>query len=144
PAIANETLDRVFDGVSSKKLRSHVWSIIPGGTLSHLKEYQYGTIDIYDRDTSYPAIRKTIETFLANNPTEPFVEFAYYTIGEFDKALSANPRSVIGDVLHYAKGHTILESLLKEMMELKIVKIKKTDGTPDDYDYYTDGVNSML
>ncbi len=114
PRRANEVLDKVFSKLPSKKLRSHVWSILPGGTITHLRMHQHGTIDIYGPKTNHPIIRSTIQRFLAANPSEPFAEFLYYTIAEYDKALAANPNSPISDVLNYAAGYEKLGSLARE------------------------------
>src|SRR5262249_31691541 len=88
PRRANDVLDKVFSKFPSKKLRSHVWSILPGGTITHLRMDQHGTIDVYGPNTNHPVIRNAIQTFLAANPSEPFAEFLYYTIAEYDKALA--------------------------------------------------------
>lgn len=135
PRTANELLDKIFDRFPSKKLRSHIWSILPGGAIIHLAMHQHGTIDVYGPKTTHPAIRRTIERFLADKPSEPFAEFLHYTIGDYEKALAANPNSVIGDVLHYAVGYDKVGSLAKEAM--KIVDPSKAGD-------YEDGIDSAI
>jgi tetratricopeptide (TPR) repeat protein len=112
--IADDALDRVFDGAPRKKLRSHVWSHLPGGAIEHLAQHQHWRVDILGPSTGFPAIRRDIQSFLAANPAEPFIEFLHYVIGEYDQALQANSNSIISDVLHYASGYRSLELLLQE------------------------------
>jgi tetratricopeptide (TPR) repeat protein len=121
PSIANATLDKVFDKFASKKLRSHIWSLLPLSSLhgGGLADYVYvNRIPIYGPKTKYPHIRLNIEHFLAQNPSEPFAEFLYYTIGEFDKALQANPNSIIKPVVAYVAGFKALESLLQDIRKV--------------------------
>jgi hypothetical protein len=68
-ANANEFLDKVFESAPSKKLRSPVWPLLPGGTIEHLAAHQFGLIDIYGPKTSYPDIRQDIQKFIAANPS---------------------------------------------------------------------------
>jgi tetratricopeptide (TPR) repeat protein len=129
PTIANEALDKVFDKYPSKKLRSHVWSLLPLGSISNLAERAYWSISVYGPKTGHPEIRESIQKFVANHPSEPFIEFLHYTIGDFDKALQANPNSIISGVLRYGIGHRILESLLQETT--KVVKIRQSQDTDE-------------
>jgi tetratricopeptide (TPR) repeat protein len=126
PAIANETLDKAFDKYPSKKLRSHVWSLLPLGSINNLAERAYWSISVYGPRTRHPEIRESIQKFLADHPSEPFSEFLYYTVGEFDKALQANPSSIIAGVLRYGIGHKMLEVLLRD-----IAKVVNIPATPD-------------
>ena len=71
--------------------------------------------------TRHPEIRESIQKFLADHPSELFSEFLYYTVGEFDKALQANPSSIIAGVLRYGIGHKMLEVLLRDIA--KVVNI---------------------
>jgi tetratricopeptide (TPR) repeat protein len=128
PAIASEALDKVFDQFRSKKLRSHVWSLLPLGSVSNLAERAYWSLNIYGPKTEYPEIRESIQKFLADHPSEPFSEFLYYTIGDFDKALKVNPNSVISGVLRYGSGHRIIEALFEDTR--KVVKIPNTPYQP--------------
>src|SRR5262245_44542114 len=135
--LANDTLDRVYARFPAKKLHSHVWSLIPGGTILHLEANQYGTIDIYREKTEHPDIRRNIQQFIAQQPRAPFIEFLHYTVGDFDKALQASPRSPIRTVLHYAIGHSIMDSLLDET-----IRTLKSRGNQKIENY--DGVNWSL
>ncbi len=139
PALANRLLNKGFEKFQSKKLRSRVWSILPGGAIGHLAMHQHGTIDIYGPKTEHPDIRRTIQRFIADYPSEPFVEFLHYALGDYNKALQANPNSVISDVLHYAIGYDIVGSLAKE-----VVKIVKPPSREGDYEDYTDGAIGFL
>src|SRR5262249_44664426 len=140
PSIANATLDKVFDKLGSKKLRSHVWSLLPLSSLysGGLAQYIYiEHIPIYSETTKYPHIRLGIQKFLSEYPLEPFAEFLYYTIGEFDKALQANQSSVIRPVIAYVAGFKSLELLLQD--------IKKIVRRPGQHDDWTDwDVNATL
>jgi tetratricopeptide (TPR) repeat protein len=134
PDTANQALDKVFEKFPSKKLRSHVWSILPGGAVEHMAMHQYGTIDIYGPKTKHPEIRRAIQNFLATHPSEPFVEFLHYVIGEPDKALQTNPNSSINDVFHYAIGHRILDSVLQDVMKVARPRMGKYDYEPTTVD----------
>lgn len=109
-------MDRAFAGEPSKKLRSHVWALLPLGTVNYLAEQEHSSVDsIYRANTKYPGIRSDIQDLLSSSSSEPFSEFLYYTIGEFDKALQINPNSIIIDVINYARGHELLQSLLENV-----------------------------
>ncbi len=113
PAIANQALDGVFTGFPSRKLWSHLWSILPGSTTKWLALNIYSMqASIFGPDTTQPAIRQEILDFIANNPSDSFIEFAYFAVGQFEKALEAKPNSVIRDVLHYASGFNFLGPLV--------------------------------
>jgi tetratricopeptide (TPR) repeat protein len=136
-ATANDALDRVYERFPSKKFRSHVWALLPGGAIEHMEMHQYGTIDIYGPKTEHPRIRADIEKFLADpaNAREPFREFLLYVIGEPDQALAANPNSVLSDVFYYASGHRIVGSLLDDAMAAakpKLAQIQDPSTPVDD------------
>jgi TolA-binding protein len=131
PKIANETLDKIFVEFPSTKLRSHAWSIIPGGAIEHLAAHEYWPCDIYGPKTEHPEIRRNIETLALGHPSDPFIEFAYYVIGEFDNALRAKSNSTISDVLHYAIGHRAVEWLLRDTMKIVEPKFEKMRRTLD-------------
>ena len=119
---ANEVLDKVFTKFPSKKLQSHAWAVLPSGTLMHLRMDQHGTIDIYGTETENPLVRSTIQALLKASPSEPFAEFLYYTIGEYDKALAVNPNSPISNVLNYAAGYQKVGVLARDAAnKLKLV-----------------------
>jgi tetratricopeptide (TPR) repeat protein len=129
PSIANATLDKIFDKFGSKKLRSHVWSLLPLSSLYRggLADYVFiSRIPIYGPKTEYPHIRLNIQKFLSENPAEPFAEFLYYTIGDFDKALQANPNSIIKSLVAYVAGYKVLESLLQDIK--KVVRKPEPDN----------------
>jgi tetratricopeptide (TPR) repeat protein len=130
PTIANRNLDKVFDQYPSKKLRSPVWSLLPLGSLDYLAERAHSSISVYGPNTKYPEIRESIQKFLAEHPAEPFSEFLYYTIGEFDKALRANPNSIIAGVIRYATGFKLLGALVQETAKTVKVSIAQDTDTP--------------
>jgi len=122
PNVANDALAKVFEKFPSKKLYSRVWSILPGGTIDHIASHKYWMLDTYLEKTEHPEIRRNILTFLAEKPADPFVEFLYYVVGDFDKALSANPTSSFHDMYRYAIGHKIVDSLLQDT--IKVIKTR--------------------
>lgn len=122
PSDANRALDKIFDQYPSRKLRSHVWAFLPLGTQWVLQSGRHWVEVIYGPQTQYPRIRRSIQRFLADRPTEPFSEFLYYTIGEFEKGLQTNPKSPIRSLLNYAAGYKILQSLLAEIRKLVPVR----------------------
>jgi tetratricopeptide (TPR) repeat protein len=125
PEIANEELDKVFAEFPSKKLHSHVWSLLPLGTINSLAAHVHWEASTYGPKTGYPEIRDDITQYLAAHPAEPFSEFLYYTIGEYDKALAANPNSVIVSAIRYGIGYKMLAALLQDAA--KAVKIPPPD-----------------
>jgi tetratricopeptide (TPR) repeat protein len=111
---ANDLLDKGFERSGTRKLHSHVWASLPGGVIEHMAIHQYGVIDIYGANGERPEIRRSIQQFIAAHPSEPFIEFMHYAVGDFDKALKSNPNSPIADVLHYALGHKLLALVLRD------------------------------
>jgi tetratricopeptide (TPR) repeat protein len=129
PQAATALLDKVFDKFSSKKLYSHVWPVLPGGPIEHLPDSEYWPVDIYGPKTEHPQIRRDLQAVVADRPTDHFIEFAYYVTGDYDKALQANPKSIIGSAIHYARGHAVVESILKDAVA--IVNSRKTKDVDD-------------
>ncbi len=116
PKVANDALDAIFKKFPSKKLQSHVWALIPSGAILRLGANIYSRLDQYGPQTEHPDVRNAIQSFLASKQPDPFIEFAYYINGDFEKALSANPKSVIANVLHYAAGYKIMGSLFQNTL----------------------------
>ena len=116
PDTANQELDKIFDEGHPKKLSSHVWSVVPLGATIRLAKAQYWRHDKYGPNTKNTKVRADLLSFLASQPADPFVEFAYFLVGDFDAALKANPNSVIGNVLHYASGYKIMQSFVQEAL----------------------------
>jgi tetratricopeptide (TPR) repeat protein len=136
PTIANQALDQAFAAQPSKKLRSHVWSLLPLGSVTYLREQEHSSkVNIYNSKTQHPGIRSDIQDFLGSNPSEPFNDFLYYTIGEFDKALQTNPNSVIRNVINYARGHELLQALLEDVPAAVKEKVSS------ELDNYSSGVD---
>jgi len=129
PQTANDALDQVFDKLHSNKLRSHVWSILPSGGIERLAAGMYSKLDVYGVHTRYPQSRADMESLVATNPTDPFIEFAYFTIGDFDKALKTKPK-IIGNLLHYAIGYAIIQTLLEDSLKIagKHIALKPVRG----------------
>ena len=114
PDIANASLDKAFTRFQNKKLKSHVWSVLPGGPIEHLPDAEFWPVDIYGPKTEHPKIRTDLLRTLAERPNDPFRDFAYYASGDFEGALKSNPNSIISDAIHFAIGHTIIEGVLNE------------------------------
>jgi tetratricopeptide (TPR) repeat protein len=128
PDTANRALDKIFDEYPSSKLRSHVWSIVPLGTVQRFIARTYWRHDSYGPKTQYPKIRSDAEDLLAREPNDPFIEFAYFVVGDIDGAMKANPNSVIADILHYASGYSIIKSFMRESLD--VAKTHVTPKTP--------------
>jgi tetratricopeptide (TPR) repeat protein len=128
PKIANDQLDKICNEYHSDKLCSHMWSVLPLGAIEHLGNGEYWELDVLRPQTDYPDIRRDAESFLATQPSDHFVEFARFLVGDFAGALKANPNSVIRDVLQYASGFDVVESLLQD--GLRIAKTHVTQDTP--------------
>ena len=114
PDAANAALEKVFEKNQSKKLYSHVWAVLPGGPILHLPDSEFWPVDIYGPKTEHPTIRRDLQNVIAKYPTDHFIDFAYYVLGDFDRALQANPKSIIGNAIRYARGHGQIEAILKD------------------------------
>jgi tetratricopeptide (TPR) repeat protein len=130
PQTANSTLDQLFDKFHSTKLRSHVWSILPAGGIERLINGEFSNLDVYGPNTRYPHIRRELETFLTGKQNDAFIEFVYYTLGYFERALNLKRKIIDNDMLHYAIGNkylqAILEDALKYVSEREGQEISKT------------------
>jgi tetratricopeptide (TPR) repeat protein len=126
PKFANEALDKVFNEAHSAKLRSHVWSVLPLGAIGRLSNDIYSRLDHYGPQTKYPDVRRDVERFLANEPGDRFVEFGYFIIGDFERALSANQRSVISNVLQYGSGYQSIQSMMQDALALEKTQTSRT------------------
>jgi tetratricopeptide (TPR) repeat protein len=113
---AQQTLTDEFQKYPSK-LKSRVWALLPKGTISTLMDHKFRSEAVYTGDTQNPNIRRDIEKFIAGNPHEPFVEFAYFTVGQYDQALAVNAKSVIADVLEYARAYQEIAVLQTEIQD---------------------------
>jgi tetratricopeptide (TPR) repeat protein len=139
PDIANAAVDKVFARFERKKLQSHVWSVLPGGPIQHLADMEFWPVDIYGPTTEHPNIRSDLQRTLAARPHDPFREFAYYTLGDYEGALHSHANSIISDAIHYAIGHTIVEAVLNDafgiVKEREKAKAKpNTKAVPDNPD----------
>ena len=104
PEIADEELDKVFAGFPSKKLRSHVWSRLPLGTIDSLSGRVHWEVSTYGPNAEHPEIRDAIQKFMTTQPASPFNESIYYTISDSNEALTIIPHTVVASVLRYAIG----------------------------------------
>ena len=118
PAMANHILDQVFEQQRSTKLHSHVWSTLPLGAIRRLGKEKFSRLDLYGPKTEYPQVRGDIETVISNEPSDPYIAFAYFVHGDIDKAMTANHAALISNVLHYAVGYRILQSLLQDSLQV--------------------------
>jgi tetratricopeptide (TPR) repeat protein len=125
-----DLLDTGFEKNHSTKLRSHIWPLLPLGAIGRLAAGQYSRMDIYGAATRHAEVRRDIKNFLAEHPADPFVDFAYYLLGDYEKALKANSNSPIADVLHYGTGYKLLESLMQDT--LLALKKRITPDTPSE------------
>lgn len=135
PEFANKALDSVFEGFSSRKLWSHVWSILPGSTILGLSQgIHRSTVDIYGSKTKFPEIRKNLKDYISTNPSDPFIEFGLYAVGEFAEAQKANTQSLIKDVLNYAMGFKILSPIVQDSFDF--INPRRPPGSyqPEDID----------
>lgn len=117
PKIANDALDKAFEKIPSKKYRSHAWAYLPGGAIQHLTIHQHWDTDIYGPKTENPAIRSSIQSFLAGKPTDPFTELLYYVTADYEQAARFNPKSPLADVMHYAAGFRLLGPVLHDAIQ---------------------------
>jgi hypothetical protein len=129
--MANEQLDKAFEEFPSKKLRSHVWSVLPLGLIERLSNKSYYAVDEYGPNTKFPEIRRAIQQLLIDSPSEPFREFLYYTLGQYQKALEANPSSIIASVVRYAIAYKILGSILQDARHVIKDLADETEGSEE-------------
>jgi hypothetical protein len=132
PKVANETLDKTFEKIPSKKYRSHAWAYLPGGAIQHLAISQHWDIDIHGPNTENPAIRRSIQSFLAEKPSDPFTELLYYVIADYEQAARFNPKSPLSDVLHYAAGFRLLGPVLHDAIKLAKARTGAKLDEPDE------------
>ncbi|MEQ1718122.1 MAG: hypothetical protein ABL907_19445 [Hyphomicrobium sp.] len=128
PVLANEELDAIFDEFETDKLRSHVWAFVPTGAIQRLGKGSYWRFDVYGLNTAYPDVRSDAEAFIAGNPNDKFVEFAYFLLGDFEGGLRANPDSIIAHILHYAAGYGIVQGLVHDA----IAEVEPPQSSDDD------------
>jgi tetratricopeptide (TPR) repeat protein len=131
PETATAELNKLFAKSPSKKLYSHVWAVLPGGPIEHLPSSEYWPVDIYGPKTEHPSIRHDLQSVISERPSDPFIEFAYYVTGDFDKAIAANPKSVISNAIHYARSHAVIESILKDAVAIVNSRKSKDADNPD-------------
>ena len=131
PQAATAQLDKVFQNSASKKLYSRVWPVLPGGPIQHLPAAEYWPVDIYGPGTEHPNIRRELQRVVSESPSDPFIEFAYYVLGDFDNALRSKTNSVISDAIHYARGHAVIESILKDAVAAVNSRKKKDADDPE-------------
>jgi hypothetical protein len=117
PKLANEALDKAFEKIPSKKYKSHAFAYLPGGAIQHLTIHQHWDIDIYGPKTDTPAIRSSIQSYLASKPTDPFTELLYYVTADYEQAARFNPKSPLADVMHYAAGFRLLGPVLHDAIQ---------------------------
>jgi PAN domain len=129
--VANGAIDDVFRSASSKKLYSHVWSVLPSASILGMGEHQYrATLDIFKTEAEYPLIRRNLLAFIASEPDDPFVEFGYYALGDFKKGLSVRPKSEISDLLHYAIGFDTLKTIIKDAYDYAVTHAEQKIRIP--------------
>ena len=97
---ATDLLDAGFEQSHSTKLRSQYGHCCRSVRSAVWRRDNISRIDVYGPTTQHPEVRRSIESFLAEHPADRFVDFAYYLLGDYDKALKANPGSPIADALH--------------------------------------------
>jgi hypothetical protein len=132
PKIANDALDKAFEKIPSKKYKSHAWAYLPGGAIQHLGIRQHWDIDIYGPKTENPAIRSSIQSFLAGKPSDPFTELLYYVTGDYEQAARFNPKSPLADVMHYAAGFRLLGPVLHEAIQTAKARTGTKLDEPDE------------
>lgn len=112
---ANDALEKSYANAPSRKLYSKVWAVLPGSTIQGLQEHIYrGDYDTYGPKTKSPQIRRDLLAVVTAVPADPFIEFAHYALGDFEKGINARPNSPIKDVLHHAFAFNIVGALVTE------------------------------
>lgn len=124
--VADEELERVY-AQRPKKLYSRVWSRLPGSIIEGLgrQEYRPG-FDHYGPKTKHPEIRTQLQKLIREHPHDPFIEFAYYSESQLDRALALRPHSPVKAVLHYGIAHRIVRQLVRETVDVARRRYPKT------------------
>lgn len=86
----------------SNKLLSHVWPYTPLPLMVNLKRGMHSYSEIDESDGEF---RSNIQAVIEKFPKDPFIDHAYYLVGDYEKALKLNPNSRIKDVITYAIGY---------------------------------------
>lgn len=113
--------DRAIDLAAQKapsKLASKLWPRLPGSVTIGLKDHAYRPgVDHYMSKSKFPALRAELQDFVRRNPSDRFIEFAHYALGDPDAGLEARPGSEVRDVLHYAIAHRAIRQLARDAIE---------------------------
>jgi TolA-binding protein len=72
-----------------------------------------------------------MQKFIAANPSEPFIEFLHYALGNFDTARAVNSNSPIKDVLEYASAFKIIESIAQDAVKIAKPRIASDEPEPE-------------
>lgn len=125
---ANDALEKAYANAPSRKLYSKVWAALPGSTIQGLQEHIYrGDYDNYRVDTEFPNVRRDLLAVVSAHPNDPFIEFAHYALGDFDKGVAARPNSPIKDVIHHAIGFNIVGMIVKDAYQRVLKSSGKTE-----------------
>lgn len=113
--VALHELDNAYGWFGSRKLYTPLWAILPRSTLASLDLCTYKVVSVYAKDTENPDIRRKLIDFIKNNPSDKFLAYAYYAIGDFDSALSRGAlygNACFSSMVHYAIAHRIMTSMI--------------------------------
>jgi hypothetical protein len=113
-SVADSTQDRVVKKYPSK-LASHLWARLPSSVIQGLTAHEYRPgVDHYGPKSKFPAIRAELQNFVQTEPSDTFIEFAQYALGDPAAGLRERPASVIRDVMHYSIAYRILRKLARD------------------------------
>lgn len=123
---ANDAIDNIFRSEPARKLHSHAWSVLPSASILALGEHWHRlTLGVFRQGTKYPLIRHNLQEFVTREPNDPFVEFGYYALGDFDKGIAARPNSIVMDMLHYGAGFDTLRTIIADAHDYPAAHGKK-------------------
>jgi hypothetical protein len=87
-----------------RKLLSRSWAVLPLLITDSLEAGKHvGYLDLPEE------VQKDIRYVIDHNPQDPYIEFAYYAIGDYEGALKNERSRLIHDVILYAVGRASLD-----------------------------------
>ena len=100
------------------KMASPILLVLPKWKMSFL---QQGVLVAYDIYKDKNELNDMLLPFIDRFPKDTFIDHAYYSIGQPEKALEINPKGLIRDVLLYNIGYNVIKKISKEERRLEAI-----------------------
>ena len=102
------------------KIISYFWSFTPIDTMRNLRNNIH-----YLGDEKFQNVE--IESLIKEFPKDKYIDYAYYMLGDYEKALKERPNSDIKAVLIYANGYKTINKIVDDIFNINnnLSKINK-------------------